>query len=108
MYNLRCFESDRTIHNTQFTWFRKAPVKLTSVHGLQPFQQPFYRTSPVSAPKCNVTFKELFSLPHESFKTKSMSAWFPLDLTLSPNSVLMLKRVVWKYQREPLWGRGIF
>ena len=50
------------------------------------------------ASKCNATFKELFSFTHWTFKSKRVSTWFLLDLTFSHSSVLMLKRVFWKYQ----------
>ena len=58
------------------------------------FIQSFYRTSPATASKYNATFKELFSLPHGTFKSKRASTWCSLKLSFCHGRVLMLKRVV--------------
>ena len=63
----------------------------------------------MTASKCNATFEKLFaSLSHGNFKSQRASTSFLLDLTFYHKRVLMLKRVVWKCQRQLLRGGDIF
>ena len=38
-------------------------------------------------------FKELFGFPHRTFKNKSVSTWFLLELTFCQNNILMFQLV---------------